>query len=141
MGTFVRVEAEAAGDDALGILVPPGKRTFVILRPRLLGIDLVLCDGGRFRDLAHDEASAAAQALFRALREGSATVEVRDGTLAAECCGFVFKACARLAGQPYTMKTDATEALAARVRGFLRPAEGVEQPVYFNVRHFGRTEG
>ncbi len=35
MGSFRRVEGEEAGPDALGILVPPGKRTFVILRPRL----------------------------------------------------------------------------------------------------------
>src|SRR5438309_393958 len=72
MGTFRRVEADQAGPAALGILVPPSKRTFVILRPRSLAWDLVLLRPGEelaFRDLAHDEASAAAQALYRLLRE------------------------------------------------------------------------
>src|SRR5262245_63950954 len=78
MGSFRRVEAEQAGPAALGILIPPSRRTFVILRPRALPWDLLLCHGADdlgFRDLSHDEASAAAQGVYRALREGAA-VEV-----------------------------------------------------------------
>ena len=144
---FRRVEAEQAGDDALGILVPPAKRTFVILRPRLLPLDLVLCaaEEPRFRDLSHDEASAAAQGLYRALREWSAggdgSVEVREGTLRVAAGGFHLVACARAPGQPYSVLADATLALASRVRAYLCPPEGVEQPVYFNVRHFDRAGG
>ena len=41
MSAFRRVEAQHAGGNALGILVPPGARTVVILRARSLGWDLL----------------------------------------------------------------------------------------------------
>lgn len=63
MGVFSRVEADRAGPDALGILVPPSRQTFLILRARNLPTDLVLTrDDDTFQVLTHDEASAAAQA-------------------------------------------------------------------------------
>ena len=41
MPAFRRVEGSQAGPSALGILVPPGARTLVILRPRALEWDLL----------------------------------------------------------------------------------------------------
>ena len=58
-----------------------------------------------------------------------------------EVSGFHLVACARRPGQPYEPMQDALPALAARVRSYLCPPEGVEQPVYFNVRHFDLAGG
>src|SRR5207248_218318 len=101
MGTFRKVDPEQAGPDALGILIPPSRRTFVILRPRALPWDLLLCRGGddlRFRELGHDEASAAAQAVYRALRDGAAVEAVArpEGRAVCVTAGpFVLIACER----------------------------------------------
>src|SRR5713101_6464754 len=38
---FRQVEASGAGPEALGLLLPPGRRTLVLLRPRSLDWDLV----------------------------------------------------------------------------------------------------
>src|SRR5215470_20362395 len=75
MGSFHRVEDERAGPAALGILVPPGRRTFLILRPRSLAWDLLLLrptDGCAFQDMSREEATIAAQRLYRALEAWSA---------------------------------------------------------------------
>jgi hypothetical protein len=152
MGSFRRVEGEQAGPAALGILVPPSRRTFVILRPRALPWDLVLCreDGpSSFRELAHDEASAAAQGLFRSLREwaagGPGAVEVvadEEGCRLRVCIGpFVLVACRRLPGQPYSaLVSPEAEAhgAAKRLAAVLCPAAGIDQEVYFNTRFFER---
>jgi hypothetical protein len=151
MGTFRRVEGEQAGSGALGILVPPARRTFVILRPRALPLDLVLLrEGGdtAFRELAHDEASAAAQALWRALRDGAVAVEVRAESegpicrLVAEVGPFALVACLRQPGQPYRPFAGAeAEArhLGAALATVLAPPEGGEQELYFNTRCFERA--
>jgi hypothetical protein len=41
MPAFCRVDAQRAGPAALGILVPPGDKTLVVLRPRGLEWDLL----------------------------------------------------------------------------------------------------
>ena len=137
MGSFRRVDAEQAGPTALGILIPPARRTFVILRPRALPFDLLLCrgpDDPTFNALTHDEASAAAQALYRGLREGLARVEA-GVHLRAHVGPLSFVACARVEGQPYTpLSPDPAEAEV--LVGYLRPAG--EQEVYFNTRFFER---
>lgn len=145
MGTFRKVEPEQAGPQALGILIPPSRRTFVILRPRGLPWDLLLCrsaDDLSFREMGHDEASAAAQALYRALREG-ASVEAMarpDGYAVRLIAGaFVLIACERRPGQPYVVFVsgeDAVRAASESLSRVVRPAEGAEQEVYFNVRFF-----
>jgi hypothetical protein len=136
MGTFRRVEADRAGPQALGILVPPGRRTFVILRPRALPWDLLVCrDDGAFREMSHDEASACAQALERALR-GGASVEV-EGTAVVRAGGLSLVACVREPGRPYAAlecRAETAGDVAERLRAALCP-EG-EQEVYFNVRFF-----
>ena len=42
MPSFRPVDGDRAGPDAVGILVPPGQRTLVVVRPRSLAWDLVL---------------------------------------------------------------------------------------------------
>ena len=52
MSVFRRVDDDRAGPAAMGILVPPGRRTFLILRPRALAWDLILlrrAEGSTFR--------------------------------------------------------------------------------------------
>jgi hypothetical protein len=153
MGAFRRVEGGQAGPAALGILIPPGRRTFVILRPRALPWDLLLLRGGAdgaFRELAHDEASAAAQSLYRALREaagGPGRAEVVVERLAVAGCRvratvgpFPLLACPRVPGQPYQALVcadqGAAQAVADALGAVLSPPEGVEQEVYFNTRFF-----
>jgi hypothetical protein len=146
MGTFRKVDAEQAGAEALGILIPPARRTFVILRPRSLPWDLLLCRGDEpaFREMGHDEASAAAQALFRALRDGATADAVArpDGCLLRVKAGpFALYACERRPGHPYAVLTCAAceaEAAVAALRRVVCPADGVEQELYFNVRFFER---
>jgi hypothetical protein len=136
MGAFRRVEAEEAGPGALGILIPPGKRTFVILRPRALEVDLVVCHGAgdpRPLSFARDEASAAAQALARLLREGLAIEEGPQVWVSGG--GFHLVACPRAPGQPYAPLEGPAPEVAQALRAVLHP-EG-EQELYFNVRHFG----
>ena len=105
---------------------------------------------GAFRDLSHDEASAAAQALYRGLREGAAgavplLVEVvarAGGCWVRAVVGpLALLACPRRPGQPYQpllcAEADAS-AHAAALTAVLRPAEGAEQELYFNTRFFDR---
>jgi hypothetical protein len=140
MGTFRRVEADQAGPEALGILVPPGKRTFVILRPRALPWDAVLCKGAddlTFAQLAHDEASAAAQGLYRALKEREEVVAGVGTHLHLLVGPFVLVVCARVPGQPYTPLSSAAAPDAAERFAAVLDPEG-EQELYFNVRFFER---
>ena len=144
MGTFRKVDAEQAGAEALGILIPPARRTFVILRPRGLPWDLLLCRGDEpvFREMGHDEASAAAQALYRALRDGATAEAVArpDGCWLRVTAGpFELLACERRPGQPYAVLTYAAgeaETAVESLRRVVCPPEGAEQELYFNVRFF-----
>jgi hypothetical protein len=137
----------------MGILIPPSRRTFVIVRPRALPWDLLLCraaDNLGFRELAHDEASAAAQSLFRALREwatggpGSCEVVSAEGGSYVPYVmvgPFPLAVCRRIAGQPYAVlrgTQDEMNQVVGRLASVLCPPEGVEQEVYFNMRFFER---
>jgi hypothetical protein len=138
MGSFRKVEGESAGPEALGVLIPPAKRTFVILRPRALPWDAVLCRGPddlAFADLAHAEASAAAQGLYRALRAGARVEALDDGRLLVLAGAFTLVVCPRLPGQPYTPLLGDADA-AERFAAVVCPAG--EQEVYFNTRFFER---
>jgi hypothetical protein len=150
-----RVEDHQAGPSALGILVPPGRRTFVIVRPRSLAWDLLLLrlsSMSTFQDLAREEAGRAAHELFQALRhwsEGASghveEVACPDGSgfwVRVRVGGFALLACARQPGQPYRplVFADAEAALSAaqQLRHILRPPAHVEQEVYLNTLHFGK---
>jgi hypothetical protein len=150
-----RVADDRAGPDALGILLPPGARTVLIVRPRALAWDLLLIDGvagTRFRELAKDEAPAVAAALFRALeawgRGGHGLIDAvaagdgRGYLVWADVGDFALVACARRPGQAYQPLVftgrDEARAAAARLAEVLHPPAGREQEVYFNTRNFVR---
>lgn len=160
MGPFRRVEDDRAGPAALGILVPPGRRTFLILRPRALPFDLLVVDGPAehiFRDFDREQAGRAAEALFDALQEwsrvgpGRVVTSARTAangngpgcyTVRAQLPPFSLIACPRRPGQPYAPlllpDADAARVAAARLAELLCPPLGSEQEVYFNSRHFQR---
>lgn len=146
-----RVDDEQAGPAAVGLLVPPSRRTFVILRPRALEWDLLLVrgpDSEAFLEMSLDEAHAAAQMLFRALREwgggGAGHIDVvePEWQLRASVGSFCLLACRREPGQPYRPQTfadaAAAQAAAAELARILCPPPEIEQEIYFNTRHFSR---
>jgi hypothetical protein len=150
-----RVEDGRAGPAALGILVPPGRRTFLILRPRALAWDLVLLrtpQGWDFRAMSHSEAQAAARDLCRALEawaaggegrlEEAASPEGPGFWLRARVGPFALLACPRLPGRPYQPHTfpdaDAARAAARQLAPVLCPPAGVDQECYLNTCHFNR---
>ena len=158
MATFRRVDGAEAGPDALGILVPPGRRTLVILRPRALDYDLVPLqpptDDGLapdFAEIDHKEAPGVSQRLYRALEAASASKTGRVEAVPAVGAGwwvraragaFTLLACLRVPGEAYQPAVLATgaeaSALAARLAPILFPAPDDSQELYFNTRHFGR---
>jgi hypothetical protein len=161
-----RVSDEQAGPDALGILLPPGTRTVLIVRPRALRWDLLLVQGvasTTFRELTRHEAAATAQAFYAALEEwnrGKGPGHI--GAVASSCAGggagagagaaggflvwadigdFALVACERVPGQPYRPAVFAAEEAqraVALLGVVLRPTAPAQQEVYFNTRHFVR---
>jgi hypothetical protein len=152
-----RVEAREAGPNAVGILLPPGNRTVLILRPRSIPLDLLLVRGGEsgeagtpFLHLEQEEAAAMAEGLCRALGRWSSggqgsidTATAPDGEgfwIQVEIGAFPLVACRRQPGQPYRPAAFATvaeaETTARALIAALRP--GTELQVYFNSRHFER---
>jgi hypothetical protein len=149
MPAFRRVEDAQAGPTALGILVPPSRRTFLILRPRSLAFDLVLlrqAEDTLFREMSHDEAAAAALHLSRALQEQAESgVEVvtdpDDGSWLRAKVGSLFLiACRRAPAKPYEplffADPQAAQDAVGRLALILCPPAGTEQELYFNTRHF-----
>lgn len=148
-----RVEGPLAGPSALGILVPPGRRTFLILRPRVLSWDLLLLRPDSvnvFREVSHAEADCLAHEILEALRHWS---EGASGHVEEMACpdgggfwvrvrvgSFALLACGRQPGQPYRPFSfpDVETALtaASQVRKVLRPPDKIEQEVYLNTHHF-----
>ena len=155
MTAFRRVEGRDAGPDALGVLAPPGRRTFLILRPRALPWDLVLLrpgDAAVFHEMERDEAAAKAESLARALEawsdgalgcvEAAAAPQGDGAWLYAHVGRFSLLLCPRVPGRPYEAERFA-DAGAARVAvadltAVLRPPAGARQELYFNTRYFGR---
>ncbi|HWG41821.1 MAG TPA: hypothetical protein VN688_03475 [Gemmataceae bacterium] len=148
-----RVEDHQAGPSALGILVPPGRRTFLILRPRSLSWDLLLLRPdavSAFRELHRDEANTLAQELSQALTSESETSRVEevagpDGRgiwLRIRVGVFALLVCGRQPGQPYQplVFADAETAWAAagQLRDILCPSGDIVQEVYLNTHHFTR---
>jgi hypothetical protein len=155
MASLRRVDDDHAGSDALGILLPPGARTVLIVRPRALCWDLLLVQGmagTTFRELARDEAPAVAQAFYRALEDwnrgglghvGIAARSEAAGYLVwADVGDFALAACERIPGQPYRpaifVREDEARRAAALLTAVLRPPVDARQEVYFNTRHFVR---
>ena len=149
MCAFRRVEAEQAGPAALGLLIPPSRRTVLILRPRLLAWDLVLAQaGGGFREMNREEAEHVAYQVAAALEvaggyvepvysldQGRSWLRVRIGC-------YALTVCARLPGQPYQpLLLAGAEAVRVAVEALtklLHPSADVEQEIYLNTRNFTR---
>jgi len=158
MCPLCRVDGERAGPDALGILVPPGRRSPVILRPRGLAWDLVVVtgqgngDGPAIASFEREQAAALARGLLHALdawtADGSGRVETVPGGDAAgyivrvSVGDFCLGACSRTPGRPYQpapFDSIDTAARAGRsISAVLCPAPGVQQEYYFNTQNFRR---
>jgi hypothetical protein len=156
---FQRVFRSQAGPTALGILIPPGSPTVVIVRPRSLPWDLLQIEPGtwdagiRFSAFPREKAEAEAEALARGLEEWSEDGAGRIEAIAApgspghcvrgEFARRVLIACPRLTGQSYRPMVFADEPTAADAARLLRevmcPRPGAVQEIYFNSRHFARA--
>jgi hypothetical protein len=147
------VSGEQAGPTAVGILLPPGARTVLIVRPRALSWDLLLVQGvasASFRELIAHEAAAVAHDFYRALEAWNSggpghVAAVATGTggylVWADVGDFALVACERLPGQPYRPAVFAAEEArqaASLLGAALRPPPPAQQEVYFNTRHFAR---
>jgi hypothetical protein len=151
MPAFVEREAADAGPRALGILVPPGKRTLVILRPRALKWDLVLerppaaLQPGLW-EMHPLEARPLVRTLRVLLEEGKPAhielVRAADSNFQIRIVlGEIrLMVCDRTGGQPYQAVRfrDENEAssVAATFRAVLSPGIDANQELYCNTRHF-----
>ena len=160
MPPFRRVESKQAGPTALGILVPPGGRTLVVLRPRDLPWDLLPArwEGGdvppTFCTFERDEAAAVARRVHKALEQAVAngvnplqTLEDPRGEtfqVWARTDEFVWVVCHRAPGQAYrpALFPDRAEARrhADQLAAVLWPAADGGQEYYFNTQHFTAAE-
>lgn len=159
MSPFRLVAGDQAGPSALGILVPPGRRTLVIVRPRPLQWDLLPADpeaangnGLRFWEISREFAPRVAAELLHVLQQGSDSrgnrveaIAAPDGLgyqVRASVGRFVLIVCERSPGRPYEPLIFATVAAACaaaeRLGAFLCPAADAGQEVYLNMRHFSR---
>lgn len=150
MSPLRRVLGDRAGPAAVGILVPPGPRTVVILRPRALAWDLLLAREDVFREIESHESEAIVQGLARALEDwiggGPGRVEVVHAPsgygVRAELGAYPLIACPRVPGQPYQPvvfpRAEDARSAAAHIGTALCPPAGSQQELYFNTRHFAR---
>jgi hypothetical protein len=152
-----RVTDSVAGPRAVGILVPPGPRTVLILRPRALNWDLLLLAHGEqkgpfspFQEFSQADARLAAKELLQAMLDWSRghvsgrveAVSALNGSthqVQAEIGRFNMIACKRLPGQPYkpiefTAMEDA-QALAEILTAKLQVSRSIDQEVYLNTRN------
>jgi hypothetical protein len=154
MSALRLVTDNRAGPAAVGILVPPSRRTFLIVRPRSLPLDLlVLAESGSnaFREFEREQAGRAAEALFDILA-GSNPGRVECATAAGDAADafylrvhvgpFHLLACDRRPGQAYVPLAFAdlasARSTAQRVTRLLCPPLGSDQEVYLNTRNFQR---
>jgi hypothetical protein len=152
MTAFRRVEDRLAGPRALGILVPPGLRTFVILRPRALVWDLLPLkpeDTSGFCQFGRDEAAGLARRLKQSLEEAACAGQRSSATVLAHSGGFLacfaaqdlhWVVCRRIPGTPYrplvfSSREEAQRALE-RLLPFVCPAADAGQEYYFNTQNF-----
>lgn len=159
MPPFRTVHGGRAGPRAVGVLVPPGNRTLVVLRPRALDLDLVLVRRGPddvsssgFMEMSRQQAGVDAQKLAQALvtwaSGGPGQVEAvtadDDGGywVRVEVETFPLITCARLPGQPYRPKVFGTleeaERTADDLRAVLCPPTDANQELYTNLSQFGQ---
>lgn len=152
-----RVADDQAGPSAVGILTPPGRRTFLIVRPRSLFFDLLLLSDARglvFRDFDREQASRVAEALFDALKDRALnSLDHFEVTAVGDAMAkgfhvrvhvgvFHLLVCARQPGQPYAPllfpDVDTARTAMSRLSELLCPPTDIEQEVYLNTYHFQR---
>jgi hypothetical protein len=151
MPPFRNVNAGRAGHRAIGILVPPGSRTLVIVRPRSLSLDLVMVrrNPPGFKEESRQAAGLAAQNLAKALAEGEAGQVVVVPASSSE--GYWVEAlvdsspliaCPRRPGQPYVplvyASPEEAERAADELRSILFPAHDANMELYTNLSQFER---
>src|SRR5262245_51091068 len=139
MPSFRRVEGDQAGPNALGILIPPGPRTLVIVRPRALDWDLLLLRSGLlFWEIDAIATEIMMQRVQRALEEcaggGPGRIELvplADGRgyfVRAATGSLTWVVCGRTPGRPYRPMLFPTEAdargAAACLDAVLCPSAG-----------------
>lgn len=153
MTAFRRVEGSQAGPDALGILIPPGGKTVVLLRPRALDWDLLPLAplpmtgaGSPFWEVGRADADNLARRVAQALESGVGRVEpiaASDGVgyeVRVAVGAFVLVACTRDPGRPYRpypfeSVAEAQDA-AERLTAYLFPPADAERELYVNSRSF-----
>ena len=154
---FTRIDAKQAGARSLGILVPHGAKTLVIVRPRALPWDLLPAtwqgDCGtppQFCVFTRDEAALVARRLVTALEAA-----VKTGGNPLETFGdaqtgrlqiwlrtdeYVWIVCRRAPGFAYQPMIFASQEEAIReaekVAAYVWPAPDVSQEYYFNTQNF-----
>jgi hypothetical protein len=159
MPPFRHVEGEQAGPNALGILIPPGHRTLVILRPRALDWDLLLLSpfGDQLTnagvwELIKRQAESMAPKVQRALQDwasggqgGPELVPLAEGggyRIRVAIGALRWLVCRRLPGKPYQPMTFPSEeearTTATELAGVLCPDADANQELYFNTYHFSR---
>jgi hypothetical protein len=160
MPAFRRVDGAAAGPAALGILVPPGGRTVVVVRPRSLDFDLVVVRKGTngtpigaIHEAGRTEAAILAEGLRRALEKAAEDntgqiqlVPVPDGFwVRVEVGAFALVVCPRqpgLAYRPLCLGTqDEARQTADAVDALLSPGPEANQELYVNTEHFQGSGG
>jgi|SRR5579864_5250808 len=151
MSAFRRVEGHRAGPMALGILVPPGQQTLVILRPRALEWDLlpIRVEGmpSGFCQFGRDEAAVVArkvQRAFEASAANSAQVVANPGggfLVWVPAVELMWTVCSRIPGRPYAplvfSSQDDAQIAVNRIAPYFWPAIDAEQEYYFNTQNFG----
>jgi hypothetical protein len=154
MPSFRRVAGAKAGPTALGILIPPGQRTVVLVRPRALDWDLLLLKpgGDGFWEMTRGDAAAMVQKVHQALQECAAGDSGKIELVPrAEGAGYLVRVfvppftwlvCGRRPGQAYRPVAFADEqeaqTVADRLAEILCPGTPQEQEIYFNTLHFAR---
>lgn len=154
---FARIDAKNAGSQSLGILVPQGAKTLVIVRPRSLAWDLLPArwdgDSGKppqFCVFSRDEAAAVARRLVTFLESAA-----KAGACPLESFGdaqagrvqiwlrtdeFVWIVCKRAPGEAYQpmlfTSFDELSYAEEMIATYVWPAPGWTQEYYFNTQHF-----
>jgi hypothetical protein len=151
---FARVDAKFSGPQSLGILVPQGSRTLVIVRPRALPWDLLPArwDGDhakppQFCTFTRDDAAMVARQFVTVLETAVLNPletfgDVQTGRLQIwlRTSEYVWIVCKRAPGEPYQPMIFASseEAIQAaeKIAAYVWPAPDVRQEYYYNTQSF-----
>ncbi len=151
---FQRVDLQHAGPNAVGVLIPQGAKTPVIVRLRALQWDLlparwdgVASHAPQFCVFTRDEAAGVARRLAHALETGVSPLESFGNTekncvqLWLRADDFVWIVCQRVQGEAYRPITftslEEASSAADILEPILRPAADAVQHYYFNTQHCG----